>query len=368
MRQLLFLFLFFLATSLTLAAGRSGPEWTFTSDELIELGRINDSATVFNSSEGQERFQNRMLSQWAREIKLACPSCKIKKQGSIFSISRFHVQVSEDVWFEVSRDPWVLEVTASPMNKTTFAKHSEVFQKLVWNIAEKIGIRPHSRVGGGHIHLEIESFFGNDRNLFRNFLVDLANHPELFLGALGFDLLNAPPMAILFGKQKQNFEKIILEFDKGTMSINELMAKINFEVYNETFYDPYTHQQHNPEKYQAVNLSHKETLELRGISPQGSAYIHFLLIQLFEARIDFLKKQPGLIPYNKKDYSSSVHSFSVRKMEFHTSNIDPSLIEQKARSYIQESGLNWSDYSGLVLKNLSTVQAQATSCKTAVGL
>jgi hypothetical protein len=116
-----------------------------------------------------------------------------------------------------------------------------------------------------------------------------------------------------------------------------------------------------------VNLLHKETLELREINPQESAHIHFLLLKLFEARIEYLKKQTGPITYNKKDYSPLVHSFSVRKMEFHTSNIDPSIIEQKARSYIQESGLNWNDYSDLILKNLSTVQTQNSSCKTAVG-
>ncbi len=368
MRQFLVLFLFVLATVLAQAAGRSGPEWTFTNDELIELGRIRDTMSLPNASEGHDQYQRKMLSLWAREIKLACPDCTIKKAGGFFTIDQLRVQISESVWFEINRDPWVLEVTASAMDQETFAKHSELFQKLIWDSAKKIGISPHTRVGGGHIHLEIKSFFGSDRNLFRNFLVDLANHPELFLGALGFDLLNAPPLAILFGKQKQNFEKILADFDKGSMSINELMARINSEVYSETFYDPYPHQQHNPEKYQAVNLLHDETIELRGLNPQESARIHFLLLQLFEARIEYLKKQKGLLAYNKKDYSSLVHSFSVRKMEFHTSNIDQSFIEQKARSYIQESGLKWSDYSDLILKNLSTVQTQNPSCKTAVGL
>ncbi len=368
MRQLLVLFIFALATCLAQAAGRSGPEWTFTNNALIELGRIRDTMSLPNSSEGHDQYQRKMLSLWAREIKLACPQCTIKKAGSFFSIDQLHIQVSENVWLEINRDPWVLEVTASAMDKDTFSKHSDLLQKLIWDSAKKIGINPHARVGGGHIHLEIKSFFGNDRNLFRNFLVDLANHPELFLGALGFDLLNAPPIAILFGKQKQNFEKILAEFDKGAMSINELMAKINSEVYSETFYDPYPHQQHNPEKYQAVNLLHDETIELRGLNPQESARIHLLLLQLFESRIEYLKKQAGLIAYNKKDYSSFVHSFSVRKMEFHSSNIDRSIIEQKARSYIEESGLKWIDYSDLILKNLSTVQPQGSSCKTAVGL
>lgn len=368
MRQLLVLFILILITSLAIAAGRSGPEWTFTSDELIELGRIRDTMSLPKVSEGHDQYQQKMLSLWAREIKLACPDCTIKKSNGVFSIDQLRVQISEKVWFEISHDPWVLEVTASAMDKKSFSQHSGLFQKLIWDSAKKIGLNPHSRVGGGHIHLEIKSFFGEDRNLFRNFLVDLANHPELFLGALGFDLLNAPPVAVLFGKQKQNFEGILAEFDKGSMNINKLMAQINSEVYNETFYDHYPHQQHNPEKYQAVNLLHDKTIELRGINPQQSAHIHFLLLQLFEARIEYLKKQTGLIPYKKKDYSSMVNSHTVRGMEFHSSSIDPIFIEQKARSYIQESGLKWSDYSDLVLKNLSTVRAQNSSCKTAVGL
>jgi hypothetical protein len=238
LRQLLVLFLFVLAAGLAQAAGRSGPEWTFTNDELIELGRIRDTMSLPNASEGHDQYQRKMLSLWAREIKLACPKCTIRKTGGFLITDQLHVQVSEKVWFEIKRDPWVLEVTASAMDKETFSQHSDLFQKLIWDSAKKIGIRPHTRVGGGHIHLEIKSFFGNDRVLFRNFLADLANHPELFLGALGFDLLNAPPLAILFGKQKQNFEKILADFEKGSMSINELMARINSEVYSETFYDP----------------------------------------------------------------------------------------------------------------------------------
>ncbi len=368
MKQLLTLFILSGLTSLSLAAGLSGPEWTFTNEELIQLGRIKDVNSIPNAAEGHDHYQSKMLKLWKVEIKRACPQCTVKLSGTLFSAREIFVSVSENIWFKIKRDPWVLEVTASPMDSKTFSDHSPFFQKLIWETAQTIGLKPHSRIGGGHIHLEIKSYFGENLNLFRNFIVDLANHPELFLGALGFDLLNAPPLAVLNKIQMLNFENLLHEFDKGQMSIAEFMSRIRTEVYHQTFYDPYPHQQHNPDKYQAVNLSHNETLELRGLNPQASAEIHRLMLQLFEARIEFLKKLPGLIAYNKMDYSSYVSTYSVRRMEFHTSNIDQNIILKKTKSYIEEAGLPWSVYSALIQKNLSQVESPASTCKTAVSL
>ncbi|MFN8847552.1 MAG: hypothetical protein ACK5V3_12615 [Bdellovibrionales bacterium] len=366
MKQFIIFLLFSHFTILIQAAGLSGPEWTFTNEELIKLGRIKDVGSQHKATDGHDHYQSKMLKLWKTEIQRACPSCTVKLSGSFFSAREIFVSVSENIWFKITRDPWVLEVTASPMDFNTFSKNSEFFQKLIWDTARKIGLTPHSRIGGGHIHLDIKSYFGEDRNLFRNFIVDLANHPELFLGALGFDLLNAPPMAVLSKNQMLSFEKVLSDFDNGQMSLNDFISRIRTEVYNQTFYDPYPHQQHNPDKYQAVNHSHPETIELRGLNPQASAEIYRLMLQLFEARIEYLKKYPGLIAYNKLDYSSFVSTYSVRKMEFHISNLDQNRILNRTRSYIEETGLPWSEYSALVNNNLSKVETRVSTCKSAV--
>ncbi|HWU43276.1 MAG TPA: hypothetical protein VN132_07560 [Bdellovibrio sp.] len=273
------------------------------------------------------------------------------------------VTYSGDRWFTVVSDPWVLEVKGIPSTSQELMSDADILQSLVFDTAREIGLQPHSRIGGGHIHLDIETFFGEDKLLLRNFLVDLANHPELFLGALGFDLLNAPPIALLSATQREAFAEVIREFDEGKLGMVGIRKAIIRRVYNSTFYPQYAHQRSYSEKYQAVNLSHEKTIELRGLRPEKSLRHHLLILQLFEKRIEYLKRLDKPIAYNNKDYSNLFEGHTERALDTFTSHIKPEIIENAFRSYVLETELNWNDYRELLIHDGQEISGGGNSCE-----
>lgn len=49
----------------------------------------------------------------------------------------------------------------------------------IFTIARGLGLAPHARIGGGHVHIGRASF--DDALAMHNFIVDHCNHPELAL-------------------------------------------------------------------------------------------------------------------------------------------------------------------------------------------
>ncbi|MGZ3771730.1 MAG: hypothetical protein ACXVCP_18390 [Bdellovibrio sp.] len=337
--------------------GRSGPEWTFTNEKLIELGRQREQNRNSQGALQHDNYQKELLNKWINVIKDKCNQCIFKEKNT-----SFEVQFAPGLHFTIAKDPWILEVTGSPMTLSELTKNQDLLQHLIWDTAAEVNLKPHSRIGGGHIHLEISSFFNNDRLLFRNFIVDLANHPELFLGGIGFDLLNAPPIAILNDRQRRKFAELVNKFDQGQMSIPDFIDEIERDVYNHTFYPQYPHQRAYPQKYQAVNLSHSFTIEIRGIRPEISANHYIKLITLFQNRIDYLKKIQTPILYNNKNYSSQVNTTTERSLELHTTVIPSEIIEKVTRDYVEGSNLKWPDYEELMTEDLKLRRKTAISC------
>lgn len=354
-------FIAVLATSLQTASalaksGLAGPEWTFTNDALMTASRESENEQDWTAV---NRLSSSLMSRWRQIIAEKCGSCVIKT-----SDDAFRVEVSGDVWFKVANDPWVLEVTGSPMTAGQFKKLERSLQTLVWDTAKEAGLEPHYRIGGGHIHLDISTFFGDDAVLFRNFMVDLANNPELFLGALGFDLLNAPPLATLPKRQRAMFEKVIMEFDTEPTSLDELKGRIRREVYTKTLnFGYYAHPIKNPDKYQAVNLNHHETVEIRGLRPQPSAEYHLKLVKLFQARLAYLKTLKKPLKYENTDYTRLVAAHTIDAMQSYSVNVEPKWIEKQFRSYVEKAGLNWTDYKDMTTVELKNEMRNARTCR-----
>lgn len=338
--------------------GRSGPEWTFTNDQLIEWGRQREQNRVSEGAQKHDALQKELLAKWADLLIERCHHCKIHHDD--YAVK---VEYAPDSWFKIAKDLWVLEVTASPLTLTGLKQHRQILQKLIWNTAKDLNLKPHSRIGGGHIHLEIATFFNGDRLLFRNFIVDLANHPALFLGGIGFDLLNAPPIAVLSKEQRDTFALLIEQFDRGQMSIEEFKKNMNDQVYTKTFYPQYAHQRHFPDKYQAVNLSHGQTVELRGIKPELSADDHIKLVTLLQKRIEYLRQFTTPIPYDNKDYSARVTSTTERSLEHHTTDLPAQAIQDEVQRYVEESQLKWTDYSDLMTDELKMGVQKIIRCE-----
>jgi len=261
------------------------------------------------------------------------------------------VTYRDGVWFDISLDPAVVEVQASPMTASEWAKNSDRFQKDVFETAKFIGLEPHPDIGGGHIHIGLDSAFEQDSMLFRNFIVDFTNHPELARGVLSHDESNSPALADAENEIKEEFQKVIHYFDQGLIRrIEDLAHKIEVSVYHYN-YDANSLDAHA--KYQALSLSRvtdnsfkvfgnlkseQRTVELRAIRAQTSFNDYLKQIKLFEARLRYLKTLDHPV-----EFIDPHRQFTRKKME-------------AFRRYVEEPGLKWDDYRTLAPRDFQNTQ------------
>src|SRR5690606_30529785 len=78
----------------------------------------------------------------------------------------------------------------------------------------RLGIEPHERAGGGHIHMGNDIFVKKPR-LFRNFFIDYSNRPELAYGVLGNHQGNGPSFAMIPEAQRRAFGMELRKFDSS---------------------------------------------------------------------------------------------------------------------------------------------------------
>ncbi len=351
-----------------------GPEFTFTNPRLIRYG--NKLGAAINASE----VNTQVRDMWADNLFAACNKLpknhpdrcvieKSKRRGSPF----FKVIYPDGWWYAITIDPLVVEIIAKPLTLKDAVRMRDRLQRDIWDHArlrvrtfstekadENVGLTPHEEIGGGHIHFDVKTAFGNDALLFRNFIVDFSNHPTLALGTLGNSVLNGPPISSLSAEQQQAFSDIIFQFDHAypRMTIKELSTLITQKVYYKTMGKPgwfgaSRHKWVPAEKYQAINITRivnpdvpdeERTMEIRSLRPEKSADDFIRLITLFDTRIQKLKELSKLnkaVPYLRSQARTSV-------MEK-----DPQRMVDEFYSYVTSSGLNWSDYEILLPKEIA---------------
>ena len=335
-----------LATSTSFADSFFGAEFTFTNNEIYTKGL--EAGAIVNSPSAV-KAQEELVEEFTKEC-LAIGKCIIEEVKNSYGATCYKVTFPEkdNFWVQISTDPSVIEI----QSKASTAKEFEAAQPILDELftkAKKIGVAPHlGGGGGGHIHMDYASTFGDDARLFRNFLVDFMNNPELAgAGVLGADSSNAPATTLLEDWQKLQLKSIIEDFDAGKIKTAKALAeKVNDFVYLKTPAD-----WNPPQKYQALNLTRMKykdgvsTVEFRGISPQRSPEEFLKQIKLFEARVEMLKKKEGVVRLLDLDNMSEKMKIS------------------SFRAYVEESGLEWKNYIPLVRNNtqLATQSIKPTS-------
>lgn len=261
-----------------------GPEFTVTSRALIEgtdprsaWQRLRRVVTE-NCAGGADPCAVSVVFPWGEDV-----------------AADVVVRYPDGWWFRISVDPHVVEITARPATLAELARLRDRMQRDIFDAAASVGLYPSPSKGGGHINIGVESTFGRDAVLFRNFVVDCANHPELFQGILRWKSKEAAPaLSALSVKMRDNFAGAIRDFDEGRLrSIEELADVLNDEV--EGF-------EGNP-RYQAVSLVYvglrsrdERRIEVRGVRAQASADEFISEARLIDRRIEYLRALKGLIP------------------------------------------------------------------------
>ncbi len=264
-----------------------GPEFTFTNPE-IEAGS-KDAKDVLTKE------NSRALEAWGSKAKAMCAErggCSVitgkDKHGP-----NYRITYEDGFWYQVGVDTHVLEVQTKPGTTAEFKKNRARLQTDVFEFAAAQGLKPHERLGAGHFNIGIESGFGDDHLLFRNYLVEQANHPEFQLGVFGIHKGNAPTLSDQGEKMQRDFMRVIDEYDKKPTDMFDLVAKVESKVYTSNPYD-----WEPARSYQARRLSFvsphtqasERRIEERGVRPQRSIDDFILQCEFYEAQLAWSRR------------------------------------------------------------------------------
>jgi len=146
--------------------------------------------------------------------------------------------------------------------------------------------------------------------LFRNFIVDFENESAA-LEAFEHDPVNAPRVAQKSKEAREQFAKVIHEFDRDNREIGQEAIKSLAKVIEDQVYKRYSEDE---PKYNALNYRHmlKEdglnTLEIRAMRSQRTFQEFIMEAKLFMKRIEYLEKEIAV-----KNKPAEQPKFDVKK-------------------------------------------------------
>jgi hypothetical protein len=298
-----------------------GPEFTFTHRSLISpgLGKFPG----FPSLEEVTARTNSFLVRLRARYEVLCRTRKCRVVDRMidqfgFRSMRFDL-VFEDGWkLEVRDDPHVIEVKASPRGRVWIKANEARLQEILFDEMAKLGLRPNSLYGSGHLNLDLESAFLGNPKMLVNWLTDYFNHPALALGVFEIDPYNAPAFVTLTAAQKNAYQKIVADVFAGKIStIAEVSSSVSRLVFLEQT------------KYQSIRL-HPDRLEIRAIRAQKRARDFTLLAELFQKRVELIRK-----------ITADGHELPVLK------NVGVNSLNQAVSQfhfYVTDTGLEFAEY------------------------
>jgi len=309
-----------------------------------------------------------LIEKLAQKIQKACRRCIVESRLDKWEIPSYVVTFPSGWWFAITLDPDVLEFVAAPIHSSDKKQLLPLIQKYIYDFSAQLGLHPERVHGGGHIHLGIESAFDFDPLLFRNFIVDQFNHPELSGKIFAIDPDSAPTIMERKGSERKAFQGILAKFDqklieagihtvdwwrlsrkarhqRGLDLILWFADQIEKEVYTST-----TNKGWEKDKSQAwsfVRVTNRElkpeqlTLESRGLSPQPSAKDLFLMFEMYSTRLHLLREKGGFIPFIPYNYAEASNKelsmfFLEYLEEIHMKAQDfKNLVDSRVRYWLQ---------------------------------
>lgn len=256
-------------------------------------------------------------------------------------------------WFEWGLDDKVMEIKTM-MELEEYEENEQAMQDAIFASANLEGLYAPAFLGGGHINLGMTAFKGNDL-LFRNFVVDLFNHNELFLGVFNYDTHNGVSLSVQTERVKRAVAQVIKDFDGGAYTgknaqerfAADLQDALDLEV--DMFFEKWGTDDgmENRHNYFAVNFSHVvagkpySRVELKGVRAQWSMNQWIRQIRLLTKRLRMLEtiKKPILLKFR----------IPVEKLNLKKHLLQPPVNPEDAlRSfymYVTESGEAWADHT-----------------------
>jgi hypothetical protein len=319
-------FSFLFSAAFALGPVKFGPEFTFMPDPALKVTSFDDRAVYHLVQEQPEGCEFTLDRGYEGRNRLISPN---------------------GWWFCISSDSGGHEVGMSPMTVGEYKKFEADIHDAVFVSAANAGYFPALWQGGGHINLDIAEFIKNPL-LFRNWIADMLNHGELFMGIFNYDVRNQAPhqvaipdsrirIAAKFGlpqKMDPGFEALIKEIFRHA---DEVLAEGTGDFTFSKVLAILSQLDYLGAAFSFENIR-EHRIELRGFRPQASIRIFIHQIELIQKRLEYLEKFETPIPIKLR----------MRIPANTGDNLNPPVNPQEAfrafYEYVSESGLRWADH------------------------
>lgn len=320
----MFLLSLLLSSSFALEPVRFGPEFTFMADHSLQVSNFPQRA-VNHLIHGQPE------------------ACRFSVDQGYEGRQR--IISPNGWWFCISTDSGGHEVGMSPMTVEEYKRFEADIHDAIFVSAANAGYFPALWQGGGHVNVDITEFRKNPL-LLRNFIADMINHGELFLGIFNYDIGNQQPHQTSSSNQRMNVARTLsLPDDPGfEVVVKELFRHVDELLTSGT----------SEETFERVvgwlklldNMGSAFTfrnigsgrIELRGFRPQASIRVFIHQIELLQKRLEYLEKFEGPIPIHPRMIVPDALGDRL------TPPVDPQAALRNFYEYVAESGLRWADH------------------------
>lgn len=233
-------------------------------------------------------------------------------------------------WVSWYWDLGSVEVQTRPMTVAEFKRFRDDMHDAIFVSAANEGYFPELWRGGGHINLNVANFQENTL-LYRNFIIDLLNHNELFMGIFNYDVSNATPHELVHvfhptSRLRSDVPALLEVLDgrlQGGASFESMTSL--FKEYLKGF------------SFWFFKIE-QQRIEIRAVRPQASIDVWIHQIELIEARLKYLENIKTPIPYQPRV------AMDAEPRDRLTPPVDPQEAMKSFYVYVRESGLPWKDH------------------------
>src|SRR5687768_17300305 len=160
-----------------------GAELEFTNREIEKGSRSPNIVNSPIATAYKNRFKKLVMAM--------CEGCVAEHRKDAYGVPIWRIVFPDKWWFEITTDPATLEIKTKPSTARRLQRVERRMQRYIFDVAHELGtVGRYEENSAGHLHIGVRSAFGTDTKLFRNFVVDYANHPGLAAGALYKDYYN----------------------------------------------------------------------------------------------------------------------------------------------------------------------------------
>ena len=358
------LFFSFSASAIEL---KFGPEFTVSSDEMLNCQKDNRPFQMGNVGYRGLYCKNQVIATKYHELEELWRSKHIAwaEKGQELEVSQIELPEEKRLFFLdkdgagawLGVDPGVLEMGHTPLIIPEIEKRQDLFQQMFFEDTKEIGLEPKWLTGGGHMNIGLEEFRGKPL-LFINFMRDLYNHPELTMGVFGYDTNNALTLRQV---QKNpygfanNTEKLALK--SGGMKWKFFLFRTLLEVappkQHDIFLSHWNDLRQNAKSERGgmyAVVFHKsegedtsaDRIEIRAVRPQVSMNQWLRMIKLLQARITYLEQFDTVIPIEEDMIDINRAGTAASLVD--NPPVNPQKALERFYQYVTESGESWLDH------------------------